>query len=215
MTNAVQRLEFTQMLSAVLTGSDMGPGDGWFKKQGQSRYDWNWLAKQFDTNGDGRITRKEFKGPAEWFDRLDRDHNGVITKSDLDWTDSSPYWNQHRLAMQILRRADKDGDQKISREEWEALFKQLAHGKDSANADDLRTLLFPPQPPQPGKSDGPSKGILLKGLLTGELGSPREGPKIGDQAPDFTLNTPDGKQTITLSKFHGHKPVVLIFGSFT
>jgi EF hand len=213
---AVKELEFTQNLTAVLNGSTLGPGEGWFKKPGQSRYDWNWLADRFDANHDNRITRKEFKGPDELFDRLDRDHDGVITKSDLDWSDASPYWKQLRHANQILRRADRDKDQKLSKAEWDALFEELAKNKDALDAEDLRTLLYPPETPsKPDPSDIPTKAMLLKGLLTGELGSPAEGPRLGEAGPDFTLSTHDGAKTITLSKFRGHKPVVLVFGSFT
>jgi hypothetical protein len=45
-------------------------------------------------------------------------------------------------------------------------------------------------------------------------GAPRA-PAVGEAAPDFTLKTPDGKQTITRSKFQADRPLVLIFGSFT
>jgi len=34
-------------------------------------------------------------------------------------------------------------------------------------------------------------------------------------APDFTLASPDGKTTFTLSEHKGKQPVVLIFGSYT
>jgi hypothetical protein len=43
----------------------------------------------------------------------------------------------------------------------------------------------------------------------------REAPKVGDVAPDFTLKTLDGKETIKLSQYAGNLPVVLIFGSYT
>ncbi len=39
--------------------------------------------------------------------------------------------------------------------------------------------------------------------------------KEGDIAPDFTLKSPDGKQTVTLSDYRGKKPVALVFGSYT
>lgn len=42
-----------------------------------------------------------------------------------------------------------------------------------------------------------------------------EGPKLGDAAPDFALRSPDGSQTVQLSKLIGPKPVVLVFGNFT
>jgi hypothetical protein len=37
----------------------------------------------------------------------------------------------------------------------------------------------------------------------------------GDAAPDFSLETYDGKSKIQLSSFRGKKPVVLVFGSYT
>jgi peroxiredoxin len=40
-------------------------------------------------------------------------------------------------------------------------------------------------------------------------------PKVGEQAPDFELADTCGEQLVRLSDFRGHKPVVLIFGSFT
>jgi hypothetical protein len=39
--------------------------------------------------------------------------------------------------------------------------------------------------------------------------------KVGDAAPDFTLSLLGGKGKVTLSDFKGHKPVVLIFASYT
>jgi hypothetical protein len=43
----------------------------------------------------------------------------------------------------------------------------------------------------------------------------RVAPKVGEQAPDFSLPTLDGKETVKLSQHKGGKPVVLVFGSFT
>src|SRR5947209_15781609 len=86
----LRQREIVKMLSAVASGSQMGPGEGWFHP-GKGRYGWDWLAARFDANRDGRITPEEFKGPRELFDRLDRDRNGAITREDLDWSESSPY----------------------------------------------------------------------------------------------------------------------------
>ena len=47
------------------------------------------------------------------------------------------------------------------------------------------------------------------------IARPAERWNVGDKAPDFTLKTVDGKKSVTLSSFRGHKPVVLIFGSYT
>jgi len=39
--------------------------------------------------------------------------------------------------------------------------------------------------------------------------------QVGDPAPEFSLPTVDRKTRVRLSSFRGHKPVVLIFGSYT
>ena len=40
-------------------------------------------------------------------------------------------------------------------------------------------------------------------------------PKVGTQAPDFTLLDASGKNKVTFSDLTGKKPVVLVFGSYT
>jgi len=39
--------------------------------------------------------------------------------------------------------------------------------------------------------------------------------KVGDLAPDFSLQTLDKKSRVQLSSFRGARPVVLVFGSYT
>ena len=39
--------------------------------------------------------------------------------------------------------------------------------------------------------------------------------RIGNAAPDFSLETNNHKERITLSTMRGEKPVVLVFGSYT
>lgn len=48
-----------------------------------------------------------------------------------------------------------------------------------------------------------------------EHGEPQGGPTVGTVAPDFKLSPPDGGAMVALSSFKGHKPVALIFGSYT
>jgi len=57
-------------------------------------------------------------------------------------------------------------------------------------------------------------------LLNGGKGHPGDLRRVdtvheGDRAPDFKLKTLDGRRTVRLSDYRGHKPVVLIFGSYT
>ena len=212
---ARKRGEFLRMWDAIISGQPPIAGFGWFGPS-QTRYTWDRL-KARDKDRNGRITADEFGAPSDLFAALDRDGDGAIAGDDLDWSDNSTYARQMGMAQQLLRRADADGSRKLSKEEWDRLFEELARGKPALETEDLRRFLYPPPPkggPPPG-SGMPPKEILLFGLLTGEIGSGAEGPILNTSAPNFTLKSPDGKTTITLSSFKGKKPVALIFGSFT
>jgi hypothetical protein len=43
----------------------------------------------------------------------------------------------------------------------------------------------------------------------------RKSPKVGDEAPDFELQDPEGNIRVRLSDFRGKRPVALVFGSYT
>ncbi len=207
--------EFVKMLWTVaVAGAHMGPGDGWFGPA-RSRYGWKWLARRHGIAPTGRIARKDFRGPAKLFDALDRDRDGALTAADFDWSARSPFLRQAQQADMWFSRLDADSNGRISRAEWEAFFKQAARGKDHLSRDDLRAALaLPPRPPGPPPGM-PTRETLFRGLLSGEIGSFREGPDLNGPAPDFTLPTHDGKARIRLGDFRGKKPVVLVFGSFT
>jgi thiol-disulfide isomerase/thioredoxin len=64
-------------------------------------------------------------------------------------------------------------------------------------------------------SDEPSLGVMLSGFFKGDLGSFREGPGLGQLAPDFTLPVKGGRERVGLSGHRGKRPVVLIFGNMT
>ena len=52
-------------------------------------------------------------------------------------------------------------------------------------------------------------------LMKKQVALNREAPKVGNIAPDFTLQDITGTETVTLSDFRGKKPVALVFGSYT
>ncbi|HEV3437974.1 MAG TPA: deiodinase family protein [Gemmata sp.] len=207
--------EAVRMLVAILRGSELDGTDGWFGP-GQSRYSWAWLAERHGIDPKtGSISRKDFLGSDILFDRLDRNGDGKIAQDDLDWSDRNPYVMQASMLNRLFRRLDTSGDGKLTREELDAFFKHVANGKDSFTAEDLRRALIPRGPGGFSPGDGPTIPVLVRGLFSGEIGSMNEGPKIGEAAPDFTLKTVDGKESLTLSKLIGRKPVVLVFGNFT
>ncbi|HEV3120864.1 MAG TPA: hypothetical protein VGY53_03125, partial [Isosphaeraceae bacterium] len=155
----MERLEAVQMIEAIVRGSKMGPGDGWFHPA-QSRYSPLWLAAHFDTNHDLRLTRDEFKGPRALFDRLDRDQDGVVTAADFDWSDKSTFLREASLAGRFVYALDSSSNGKIARQEWDAFFDKIAGGREYLTSEDIRRTLFPPTPATSGKGpppDAPSK----------------------------------------------------------
>ncbi len=209
--------EGVRMLVAILRGSQLNGTDGWFGPA-ESRYSWAWLAERHGIDPKaktGEIPKEKFRGPAILFDRLDRDGDGKIRASDLDWSDRNPYVQQANMLNRLFRRMDASGDGRMTREEMDAFFKAVAGDKDHFTADDLRQAMIPRGPSGFSPGEGPSIPVLVRGLFAGEIGSISEGPKVGEAAPDFTLKTTDGKETVRLSKLIGPKPVVLIFGNFT
>lgn len=203
--------EIVQLVMALARGEGLEPGKGWFKGS-QTRLDWQWLAGRFDADQDGAVTPSELAAPEGYFARLDRNRDGAIKADDFDWSDSSPYVREMAQARMLFRRADASSNGRVTREEWQQFFERAAAGKEYITPDDLRAVLFPPEPTD--ADEGPSPLVLFKGFLTGELGSILEGPGIGDYAPLFELPTHDGMESYSLAQFLG-RPVVLVFGSFT
>jgi len=207
--------EGVRMLIAILRGSRMGPGEGWFGPA-QTRYNWTWLAKRCGVDpAKGAISRKQFPGPDAWFARLDRDKDGRITPDDLDWSEHSPYMQIARMVDRLFGKLNAAGDGRLTKDELLQFFDKAAQGKDHLTPDDFRDALLRGVFARPKPTDIPSQAVLLRGLFSGELGSMHEGPKLNDPAPDFTLKTADGKETVQLAKRIGPKPIVLVFGSFT
>ncbi len=214
--------EFAEMLWAILIdGSNMGADSGWFHPS-ERRHEWDWLAARFDRNRNGEVTAEELKGSARLFRALDRDGDGAVTSEDLDWSPRSRYLQARALARGRFAQMDRNGNGRVTLAEWEKAFEHAANGKTFLTQEDVAALLYPaPASPRGATGakaagpEGPSRATLLKGLLTGEIGSWTEGPRLGQKAPGFTLETHDRARRISLADYRGKKPVVLIFGSFT
>jgi len=74
--------------------------------------------EEMDADGDGRITREEWKGREEIFRRLDADGDGIVTREEIRQAIGRLEGWAGRSGDALFRRADKDGDGRVSREEW-------------------------------------------------------------------------------------------------
>ena len=77
-------------------------------------------ASGFDRDGDGQVARGEFPGPDADFARLDRDRDRALTAADFDF---SPHALTPSPGAMLFYRADRDGNGKVTREEFDGLFK--------------------------------------------------------------------------------------------
>ena len=209
--------EWAQEMTALLQGRGMGMNQGWFRPS-QTRYGWLWLVTTFDSNLDNSISADEFPNIDRkmlLFARLDRNRDGTISKADF----GRPAFSRGAMmANELFYQWDFDSNGKVSKDEISLFFRAADQDNSGfVTTEDLTRALTPP--PQPARSGGPpprpSANYWLNMLLSGQLGSLTEGPKLGQPAPNFELATLDGKRRIKLSSYRGKKPVVLIFGSFT
>ena len=205
--------EAEAMLHSILEGSMMGPDDGWFRlARSQSRFTWEIVEPQYDANGDQRIAREEFPGSDADFQRLDRDGDGMLSRTDFDRSESA---TARTPGAMLFYQADRDGNGKVTREEFASVFDAFDQENLGYLAlDDLRYEFDAEASRRPARRKGPTRDVLIKGLYRQEIGSLQPGPHLDEHAPDFTLKTLGGEE-VTLSKVIGERPVVLVFGNFT
>ena len=150
------RSEATKMLLAILSGSQLNGNDGWFGPA-ENRYGFEWLATRCGVDAKtASIPKDKFTGSTELFDRLDRDGDGNITPSDLDWSDRSPYVMQAGMLNRLFRRWDSSGDGRLTQDELNKLYTNLAKGRDHFTADDFRRAMIPRGPMGFNPGDAPT-----------------------------------------------------------
>ncbi len=205
--------EWVDMLTGILEEEPMGPNFGWFRTaRTQTRFGWDATRRDDDRDGDGRVTRQEWGAGDADFSRLDRDRDGALTAPDFDFSGSALAPSPGSI---LFAHADRDGNGKVTPEEFEALFRATdSGGQGFLSLSDLQEAFDPSPAPRSG-SGRPSKATLVRSLFRREIGSLEPGPMLDDRAPDFTLRSSDGKAEMTLSKLIGPRPVVLVFGSST
>jgi Ca2+-binding EF-hand superfamily protein len=103
---------FTLAVAGMAWGiAAMAQGDRGQERRGQFDF------KNLDKNSDGKISRDEFQGPPQFFDRLDANGDGVITEDEFNrarqWRGDRP-----RLGDNLVKLLDADNDSKVSRDEF-------------------------------------------------------------------------------------------------
>ena len=114
-------------------------------------------------------------------------------------SDSARSQERRRDPQERFKRMDSDGDGKVSKDEFmgpERFFERLdADGDGVLTAKEMESM---------------------RGMRRGRgMGRDDGAPKVGQVAPTFKLNSLDGKTGFDLASFKGHKPVILLFGSYT
>lgn len=213
--NPEQQPEAIKMLAAILRGSDMGLGGGWFGPAKQL-YDWSWIATRHKLEVEQSLSCNKFVGDPLFFERLDRNGDGELKAEDFDWSPSSAFMREQGTANWIFRQIDKGQNGKVTKEEWLAFFDKARGNGSELGIDAFRRSVSLGNSAGayiPG--DAPTPERLLRGFFSSELGSLQDGPKAGEAAPDFELTSQDGTNTIRLRDWIGKKPIVLVFGNFT
>src|SRR5689334_15900589 len=141
------RPEWVDMFADILQGSQLGPNDGRFRRAvAQTRFGWKEARKRFDRDDDGRINRKEFPGSDADFARLDRNRDGALGEADFDFSANALASSPGAM---LFYRADRDGNGKVSREEFDEFFKSLDGGEQGfLSLSDLQEAFrMPSRPP--------------------------------------------------------------------
>ncbi|MEO8269990.1 MAG: deiodinase family protein [Aureliella sp.] len=206
--------EAIAMLDDIIEGSHLSAEDGWFPlAKAASSMDWNYVEDRYDADGDGSISSDEFSGTPDDFARLDRDGDGQLNATDLEFKENSL---APSAGLTVFFMGDRDANGKLTKEEFAGMFEMLAgQDKDYLALDELRDQLAPPPTTaRDNRPDRPSRSTLVRALKDQEIGSLSSGPAVGELAPNFELTDIQGNSVVLADEI-GEKPIVLIFGNFT
>jgi Ca2+-binding EF-hand superfamily protein len=177
------------------------------------------ILERLDRNQNGYLERSECpERLIPMYERLDANKDGKLSPEELQQLGNLlserrggnppvPGSPERSSADLLFRLLDVNGDGKLSQEELQNAPKLLDRLDRNKNG-----LLELEELPAAGRPGG-RPGEIITPAAKGERH--KDTLRLGDPAPDFTLPDPKGTREVTLSSFRGHKPVVLIFGSFT
>ena len=143
-----------------------------------------------DKDSDKKISREEWKGPPDSFDRVDANHDGSVDES--EWNAAPPPRGFTRdrgpFAGQLLKALDADGDGNVSQSEFgqaAAFFDKLDQDKDgSLTAEEL--------------------GGFPRALGNDEARPPRNGPGF---LPNFANLDANSDKKVSRDEWQGPPPM--------
>ena len=204
-------------------------------------FSFNQVLERHDKDGDGKVTRKEWQGPEEFFGRMDANGDGVLTKEEFQarmqarggfgggfgggrvgpggpgrpgGSGSPPETSPQLDAARMLWLLDANKDGSVSAEEVKSFFDRADSDRSgSLSKEELAKALTTP-PPTPSIVEGQQAGI-----------------EVGQCPPDFELQPiepyakfrdwlGDGaprsiEEKVKLSQLVGKQPILLLYGSYT
>ena len=171
------------LLAGLAVAQGRGGGDMWSR------------VSRYDTNGDGKISAEEFTGPERFFERMDGDKDGFVTKEEVAKMRGRGRGGPGRGRSggpdtdAILKTIDSDKNGKVSKTEWAAYFKTMDEN-----------------------GDGQLDDGELRAALTGRKYNDTA-PKVGAPAPPIKAVSRETNKSVELNRFA--KPTVIVFGSWT
>ncbi len=150
------------------------PGEG----RGRGPMNVDGFLKDNDADGDGKISQAEFKGPKQLFGKADANADGFVDRAELEEASkklqkmAGGAGNKGdgggKLA-EMIKRADADGDGKVTREEWPGrpqMFDRMDKNGDGV-LDEADFGGAPAKKPEGGEMEG--------GKMEGGTDAPGEG----------------------------------------
>jgi len=158
--------------AAPAGGPQAGPGGQGGRGAGRMAMDpaqrWQQMLQRFDADGDGRLSAEEFQGAPRIFTMLDQDGDGVVTEAEgtrfgpggqggpgAGAGRGGPLGQPRRGFdfQQMLQRLDRDGDGRISQDEWpgrEEMFARLdADGNGVITEEEVQAIRQQQRPERP------------------------------------------------------------------
>lgn len=184
--------------------------------EGQSRS--GRFGRQMDTDGDGKISRKEFPGPKETFDQFDTGKDNFLSNDERNAMRQSRGRNGFGgrgnqgggfrrpnqgggsdLAEQLFKAIDDDKNKTISSKEWKSYFYEIM---SEADKDKDETI-----------SDKEWQAWIQRRQSSSRLDGRGNGPNVGDPAPEISAQFMNKKESLEFNNIT--RLSVIIFGSYT